>query len=120
MTETNNIKQYDLEDRTYEFAKKVRFFVRKISRTINNIEDGKQLIRSSGSVGANYIEANEALSKKDFRMRIKISRKEAKESRYWLKLIDISNNKELEQERMSLISEATELMNIFGAILRNS
>ncbi len=53
-------------------------------------------------------------------MRIKISRKEAKESRYWLKLIDVENNETIEKEREKLINEATELMNIFGAILRKS
>ena len=74
--------QYDLEDRTFTFAKNVRTFVKKLRKTIANVEDSKQLIKSSGSVGANYIEANEALSKKDFVMRIKICRKEAKESRY--------------------------------------
>ncbi len=73
-----------------------------------------------GSVGANYIEANESLSKKDFIMRIKICRKEAKESRYWLRLIDISGNGEHEEERKALIQEASELMNIFGSILRKS
>jgi four helix bundle protein len=88
MTKTENAKTYDLEDRTLTFAKKVRAFVRKLSKTIANIEDGKQLIKASGSIGSNYIEANEALSKKDFVMRIKIGRKEAKESRYWLRLID--------------------------------
>ena len=81
---TKNAKQYDLEDRTLAFARNVRAFVKKSHKTIANIEDGKQLVKSSGSVGANYIEANEALSKKDFIMRIKICRKEAKESRYWL------------------------------------
>jgi four helix bundle protein len=79
---------YNLEEKTFEFAKNVRFFIKKIPKTISNIEDAKQLTRSSGSVGANYIEANESLSKKDFLMRAKISRKEAKESKYWLKLID--------------------------------
>jgi hypothetical protein len=79
MTETNK-KPYDLEKRTYEFAKNVRIFIKKLPRTVSNIEDSKQVIRSSGSIGANYIEANEALGKKDFNMRIKISRKEAKES----------------------------------------
>lgn len=101
----NNSGKYNLEERTLLFAKNVRQFVRKISRTISNFEDGKQVIRSSGSVGANYIEANEALSKKDFIMRIKISRKEAKETSYWLKLIYISNNKELETERADLVQE---------------
>ncbi|OHA74472.1 MAG: four helix bundle protein, partial [Candidatus Wildermuthbacteria bacterium RIFCSPLOWO2_01_FULL_48_29] len=93
---------------------------KKLTKTISNIEDGKQLIRSSGSVGANYIEANESLSKKDFVMRIMISRKEAKESRYWLQLIDIQENDILEKERQSLVKEATELMMIFSAIMRKS
>jgi four helix bundle protein len=79
-------KEYDLEDRTFIFAKDVRAFVKKIPKTLANIEDVKQVVRASGSIGANYIEANESLSKKDFLMRIKICRKEAKECRYWLKL----------------------------------
>ena len=89
-------------------------------KNITNIEDSKQLTRSSGSVGANYIEANEALSKKDFILRVKICRKEAKESRYWLKLIDTNNDPQLEKERIELIQETTELMNIFGSIIRKS
>ena len=119
MTETKDTKNYDLEDRTYQFAKNVREFIKKLNKTISNIEDGKQVVRSSGSVGANYIEANEALSKKDFVMRIKICRKEAKESRYWLKLIDI-NQKDIEEKRKTLQKEAQELTNIFGSILRKS
>jgi len=120
MSETQNSKQYDLERRTFEFAKAVRAFMKKLPRTISNIEDGKQVIRSSGSVGANYIEANESLSKKDFLMRIKISRKEAKESSYWLLLVDTNGNQELEKERKNLHREATELMMIFSAIMRKS
>ncbi len=68
MTEVKNSKQYDLEDRTLRFAKEVIEFVNILPKTIANIEIMKQIIRSSGSVGANYIEANEALSKKDFTM----------------------------------------------------
>lgn len=120
MTKTQNTKHYDLEDRTLEFAKQVRDFIRKLNRTLANIEDGKQLIRSSGSVGANYIEANEALSKKDFVMRAKICRKEAKESKYWLKLVDTGEDKKLEQERKDLENEALELTHIFGAIVTKS
>ena len=120
MTKTPNSKQYDLEDRTLEYAKRTRIFVKQLRKSIQNIEDGKQLIRASGSVGANYIEANEALSKKDFLMRIKICRKEAKESRYWLKLIDTQENTVLDQLRNGLIEEATELMNIFGSIVRKA
>jgi four helix bundle protein len=120
MTKNKNSKQYDLEDRTLEFARRVRAFVKKLPRSIANIEDGRQVVKSSGSVGANYIEANEALSKKDFRMRIKICRKEAKESRFWLRLVDAENDDELEKERKYLVNESTELMNIFGSILQKS
>ena len=115
-----NPKQYDLEDRTLEFAKRVRAFVKKLPKTIANFEDIKQLVKASGSVGANYIEANEALSKKDFRMRIKICRKESKESRYWLRLIDTKDVTELGEESAWLINESAELMNIFGSILQKS
>jgi len=120
MTKIQNSKQYDLEDRTFEFAKRVRGFVKRLPKAIANMEDGKQLIRASGSVGSNYIEANESLSKKDFIMRIKRCRKEAKESRYWLRLVDTNNDQEQEKTRKNLINEPTELMNIFGAILRKS
>ena len=120
MTKIQNSKHYDLEERTYQFASQVRNLVKKVPRTIANNEDSSQLIRASGSVGANYIEANESLSKKDFIMRIKICRKEAKESSYFLRLIDIGNNQELDKERSKLTQEATELMNIFGSILRKS
>lgn len=89
MSETGKGKRYDLEDRTFAFAEKVRSLVEKTPKTISNIEDSKQLVRASGSVGANYIEANEALSKKDFVMRIKICRKEAKESAFWLRLLRV-------------------------------
>ncbi len=115
-----NSKQYDLEDRTFNFAQRVRTLVKKLTKSMGNIEDGKQVIRSSGSVGANYIEANESLSKKDFVLRIKICRKEAKESRYWLRLIDMSRDSTYEEERQNLAQEAYELTNIFGAILRNA
>lgn len=113
-------RQYDLEDRTFEFAKKVREFIKRLPRTIANLEDEKQLVRASGSVGANYIEANESLSKKDFVLRIRICRKEAKESRYWLRLLDLGESVDLEEDRNGLIREAAELTNIFGSILRKS
>lgn len=110
-----NTKQYDLEDRSLLFAKSVRKFVKLLPRTVANIEDGKQLTRSSGSVGANYIEANESLSKKDFMMRIKICRKEAKESKYWLNLLDVDNG-----EKSNLINEASQLVMIFSSIINKS
>lgn len=114
MTETIDSKRYDLEDRTLAFAKRVRTFVRRLPKAMYIVEDIKQLVKASGSVGANYIEANEALSKKDFIMRIKICRKEAKECRYWLKLIDTGSDAEAETERRDLEEEAKELMNILG------
>jgi four helix bundle protein len=120
MTKARNSKQYDLEDRTLTFAQNVRGFVRGLKRTLSNTEDGKQLIRASGSVGANYIEANEALSKKDFVMRIKVCRKEAKETRYWPRLVDADEGGQSSRIREELIQESTELMNIFGAILEKS
>ena len=113
-------KQYDLEERTLGFARDVRAFVKTLPRTVANGEDIRQLVKASGSVGANYIEANESLSKKDFVLRIKISRKEAKESRYWLRLLDTGEKGAVEEARGALIQEATELMNIFGSIVRKS
>ena len=113
-------RQYDLEERTFKFAKKCRVFISKLPKTAGNIEDGKQLIKSSGFQAANYIEANESLSKKDFIHRIKICRKESKESRLWLRLFNMANNKDLEKEKKELIQEAIELTKIFGSILEKS
>ncbi len=119
MTEIKNSKRYDLEERTLKFAKDVIEFVSTPPKTMANIEIAKQIIRSSGSVGANYIEANEALSKKDFTMRVKICRKEAKESKYWLRFIEVKGE-DREGVRQSLINEATELMKIFGSIVEKA
>ncbi len=121
MNKDTNNKQYDLEDRCYQFAKSVRFFIKDLKKSIVNLEDCKQVLRSSGSIGANYIEANEALSKKDFLMRIKISRKEAKESRYWLNLIqETLEQSSLNSSLNSLIQESNELLKIFSSIYTKS
>ena len=121
MYKEENLKpKYDLEERTFQFAKRVRLYVKKLPKTTANIEDGKQIIRASGSVGANYIEANEALSDKDFRMRVKISRKEAKESGYFLRLIYETNSQEFEKEGVQLHDEATQLKKIFSTIINKS
>lgn len=118
----SNPKQYDLEDRTEKFAKEVREFVGNLPHTLTNTDDMRQLLRSSGSIGANYIEANESLGKKDFLMKIKTSRKEARESAYWLRLLEMSTrgNPAWEEARQRLHTEAKELEHIFGAILRNA
>lgn len=109
---------FDLEERTLKFAQAVGRFLRILPRSVTNIEYAKQLARSSGSIGANYIEANDSLSRKDFIMRAKISKKEAKESRYWLQLVEPQEN--MEAERLALLKEATEIMKILGAIIEKS
>jgi four helix bundle protein len=118
MNENQNKKLYDLEERTLNFAKRVAIFCKNLPRNISNIEYSRQLIRSSGSIGANYIEANESLSKKDFVMRVKICRKEAKETAYWLKLI--LNTNEVAEEGETLLKEAVELKKILSSILLKS
>src|SRR3989344_4115279 len=114
MTKDQTTKRFDLEERALIFAKDVREFIRTLPKTIQNNEDSRQLIRSSGSVGANYIEGNESLGKKDFVMRLRIARKEAKESAFWLALVDAGNE---HRERDRLRSEARELMLILTSII---
>lgn len=118
LTDEKLNKTYDLEERTFQFALRIRVFIKQLPRNANNIEDGKQLVRSSGSVGANYIEANDSLGEKDKLMKIRICRKESKESKFWLRLLDTNNSEILETERTVLIQEAHELMLIFGSILQ--
>lgn len=107
-----------LDERTFEAAKKIRGFLKNIPYSIANNEDLKQLARSSGSVAANYIEANESLSKRDFYYRLKICRKESKESILWLRLIYLVNETQ-ENERAVLIQEYFELLKIFTSIIKN-
>ncbi len=109
---------YNLEERTFQFAKNTRLFIRTLPKITANIEDSKQVVRSSGSVGANYIEANENLGEKDFLMRLKICRKEAKESAFFLRLIKETNDNEYEKEAHRLLQEAKELTKIFSAIIK--
>jgi four helix bundle protein len=116
MNKNSNSKPYDLADRTFLFARDVISLIKSLPRNISNIEVAKQLVRSAGSVGANYIEANESLSKKDFLMRIKICRKECKESSYWLRLIETKDDASGEV-CSNLAGEATELMKIFNSII---
>lgn len=113
MTETK--KSYDLEERTEKFARNVASLVLMLPKDIPHTEMGRQLIRSAGSVGANYIEANESLSRKDFVMRAKICRKEAKESAYWLRLLPSQP-----MDAPLLAGEAIELVKIFNAIVEKS
>ena len=112
-------KPFDLEERTFLFAKECRIYIQKLPKTISNIEDGKQLVRSSGSVGANYIEANEKLGEKDLSFRLKIARKEAKESKYWIRLLQDLNT-ELNEFSIPLLEEAEELRKILSTIITKS
>jgi four helix bundle protein len=110
---------FDLEERTLKFAKAVIRLCKQLPQRIINKELIPQLIRASGSVGANYREGNDALSKKDFSHRIKIARKEAKETHYWLELLHEANQ-EYKEEIDKLLREALELKKIFSSIADKS
>jgi len=116
-----NIKntKFDLEDRTLEFAKKIIRMCKELPNNTVNFKLIDQIIRSAGSVGANYREANDSLGKKDFIMRMKISRKEAKETNFWLELI-IEANPGFKEKIQSLLLESIELKKIFSAIISKS
>jgi len=112
---------YDLEERTYQFALQVRVCVAGIKWTREQWTDVDQILRSSGSVAANYIEANNAVSKPDFIFRIRVSKKEASECRLWLRLLaETSTCETLKQNLRNLHKESDELARILAAILRNS
>lgn len=117
---SKNKPVYDLEERTFLFAKNIRSVLKELKKDLYNQDDIKQLIRSSGSVGANYIEANESLSKKDFIYRVKISRKEAKESIYWIRLLMAFSDSDGKKSLDVLYQEATELKKILSAIIDKS
>jgi four helix bundle protein len=108
----------ELEDRFHVYGKRVRDFCLKLKWDIINTEYIRQVIRSSGSVGGNYIEASDDLGKMDEKMRIKISRREAKESIHWLDLILTGGDSELEKERLELIDEGVQIKKILSTILK--
>lgn len=110
---------YDLEERTAVFAETVIGLVRKMPEDHVNKRIISQLVGSGGSLGANYCEANEAESKRDFQHKIGICKKETKETRHWLRLLARSNP-EFKQELRKMWQEAQELLLIFSAILRSS
>lgn len=114
--DTQTTKKFDLEERTFKFAMNVRLLLRELPANAVMPDDRMQLSRSSGSIAANYVEANEAISTKDFVMRIKIARKEARESHMWLRLIKsqlAGNDHQLIDE---LINEALQLVKILNSI----
>ncbi len=107
-------KKFDLEDRTLHFSKDVFRFVKILPEMPTNREVTRQLIRSAGSIGANYREANEGLGHKDFLMKVRVARREAKETIYWLELTECREAELGEKAR--LVDEATQIMKILGAI----
>ncbi|NUN70667.1 MAG: four helix bundle protein [Bacteroidetes bacterium] len=120
MEGTTGKKVYDLEERTEQFAGNIAIVCNSLPRSISNVEFARQVIRSSGSIGANYIEANEALSAKDFIYRIKICRKEAKESALWIRLLMRTNGQDERKVLEPLHTEAIELKKILSAIAKRS
>ncbi len=116
----NKSKPYDLEERTYAFALEIRMFLRNTKWDPVSWTDIKQLLRSSGSVAANYIEAVESISDADSLYRLRVTKKEARESGLWLRLLNDCNpiDDNTHQALHVLISETEELVKIFASIIR--
>lgn len=112
-----NTKKYDLEERTAKFGESVIEFVKTLERNDVNHQLVSQVVRSSTSIGANYMEADGAESGKDFKHKIAICKKEAKETRHWLRMLAKANSNQADNCR-KLWQEAHELALIFSAILR--
>ncbi len=110
-----NTKRYDLEERTLEFGKKIIRLCQQLPKNTINYKLTDQLVRSATSVGANYREANETETKKDFCFRIRICRKESKETFYWLDLLEEAN-KDFANDIAPLKQETGEFVKIFAAI----
>ncbi len=111
-----NDKKYDLEERTLTFAKQTIDLCKKLPNNTINFKLIDQIIRSSASVGANYREANDYLGKKDFLYRLRICRKEAKETQFWLDLI-LHSNPEFEKDIIILKEECLQLRKIVSSII---
>lgn len=116
-TQIPNDKKYDLEERTARFGEDIIDFVKNLDRSPVNYILLNQIVRSATSIGANYMEADGAESKKDFRHKIALCKKEAKESKHWIKMI-IKANLDKTQKCQELAQEAQELTLIFSAILK--
>ena len=119
-TPQNKSKPYDLEERTYAFALEVRMFLRNTKWDPVSWPDIKQLQRSSGSVAANYVESVESISDADSLYRLRVTKKEARESGLWLRLLNDCNpiDDNTHQALHVLISETEELVKIFASIIR--
>ena len=116
MDSGGNKKKYDLEERTAKFGEEIIKFAKKIPVNPVNSRLISQLVSAGTSIGANYCEADDAESKKDFKHKIGICKKEARETTHWLRMIVIAYP-DLKEEALSLRSEAKELNLIFNAII---
>jgi four helix bundle protein len=110
-------EKFDLEERTYRFALGVRKLVKAHAWSREQRTDVVQLLRSSGSVAANYVEANNPISSADFSHRLRISRKEASESRLWLRLLGDTSDDQRKETLRDLYREADALVKILTSIL---
>ena len=111
--------KYDLEERTAKFGEDIIEFAKKIPKNIITIPLISQLIKAGTSVGSNYCEADCAESRKDFEHKLGISKKEAKESKHWLRMI-VKAVPELRNDARKLWQESNELQRIFISIIKKS
>lgn len=116
---TGQAKHYDLEERTLEYSKRIIKMCKSLPQNQINRILANQAMRSGTAMGANYREANETETKKDFQYRIRICRKEGKETIYWLNLI-IEANPDFTRRIEPLLQETIELVKIFAAILEKT
>jgi four helix bundle protein len=112
----NDIKKYDLEERTAQFGEAIIELVKTFPRDPINSPLISQIVRAGTSVGANYVEADGAESKKDFQHKISICKKESKETKHWLRMI-VKANPSRRDDCQKLLREAQELSLIFSSIL---
>jgi four helix bundle protein len=113
-------RKFDLDERTFQFALAVRKLIGAHRWSLEQLSDVKQVLRSSGSVAANYAEANNPISSGDFIHRLKISRKESGESRVWLRLLGETSADERQITLRTLWREADELTRIFTSIQKKN
>jgi len=114
-----NDQKYDLEERTAKFGEEIIKFANKVSKNAITLPLVSQLVKAGTSVGANYCEADDAESRKDFQHKIGICKKEARETKHWLRMIVVAVP-ELKEEARKHWKEAHELNLIFNAIVKST
>ena len=113
-------KPFDIKERTFEFGVQVVRLVNTLPRTVAGVEVGRQLVKSGTSIGANMEEADGAESKRDFIHKVSIARKEARETRFWLRVVRATGLNKDAQEINYLAQESDELVRILSAIIRSA